>query len=481
MSLKKRMFRSNMMILFTALVALMLILVGVLVIFEDSFENQFHSLTQTRLDSHIEEAVRLVREAQPGEEEQLRQELAGWDYQTALIADGSVLSGDRSENMKDLAEHFIMEDNSSGETGIYLCQNASVAGKYIEEENAVLVAVHFPRESRLPDSVRPLFFTFLIVLVLTGIGAIAVLLLLAAFFTRRMNRVVMEPVGELVAAAERVQQGNLEEKISYQGEAEFEDVCQAFNAMQDTILEDQKQREKNERARTDMITGISHDLRTPLTSIQGYIKGVLDNIADTDQKRELYLRTAYESTEEMNVLLKKLFDFSRVESGQLPFYLVKVDLAEFTSAYIAQKEAVMDPERVQMVFEKAEGEIPEVAIDIEQVPRIFDNLLENSIKYADRLPARIQVRIFIEEARVVLEWKDKGPGVPEEKLPRIFDRFYRCDEARTIKGSGVGLYIVKYIMERHGGTVKAENEEGLKIRLYFPERSKDGENIDRRR
>ena len=80
---------------------------------------------------------------------------------------------------------------------------------------------------------------------------------------------------------------------------------------------------------------------------------------------------------------------------------------------------------------------------------------------------------------MVLEWKDKGPGVPEEKLPRIFDRFYRCDEARTIKGSGVGLYIVKYIMERHGGTAEAENDDGLKIQLYFPERSQDGEDIDR--
>lgn len=479
MSLKKRMFRSNMMILFTALMALMLILVGVLVVFEDPFENQFHSLTQTRLDSHIEEAARLVREARPGEEEQISQELSRWDYQPALIADGSVLAGDQSEDMRDLAEHFTMEADSSGETGIYLCQNASVAGKYVEEENAFLVAVHFSQEGRLPDSVRPLFFTFLIVLILTGIGAIAVLLLLAAFFTRRMNRVVMEPVGELVAAAERVRQGNLEEKISYQGETEFEHVCQAFNAMQDTILADRKQRERNERARIDMITGISHDLRTPLTSIQGYIKGVLDHVADTDQKRELYLRTAYESTQEMNVLLKKLFDFSRVESGQLPFHMVKVDLAEFTSAYIAQKEAVMDPERVQMTFEKAKGEIPEVFIDIEQVPRIFDNLLENSIKYAERLPAQIQVRIFWENTWVVLEWKDKGPGVPEEKLPRIFDRFYRCDEARTIKGSGVGLYIVKYIMERHGGTAEAENDDGLKIQLYFPERSQDGEDIDR--
>lgn len=77
----------------------------------------------------------------------------------------------------------------------------------------------------------------------------------------------------------------------------------------------------------------------------------------------------------------------------------------------------------------------------------------------------------------MLEWKYKGTGVPEEKLPRIFDRFYRCDEARTIKGSGAGLYIVKYIMERHGGTAEAENDDGLKIQLYFPERSQDGEDI----
>lgn len=134
-----------------------------------------------------------------------------------------------------------------------------------------------------------------------------------------------------------------------------------------------------------------------------------------------------------------------------------------------------------MTFEKEDGIIPEVFIDIEQIPRIFDNLLENSIKYAVRLPAEIQVRILKRNAKVVLEWRDRGPGVLEEKLPRIFDRFYRCDEARTIKGSGVGLYIVKYIMERHGGTAEAENDGGLKIRLYFPERSKDGEDIDRRR
>ena len=188
-------------------------------------------------------------------------------------------------------------------------------------------------------------------------------------------------------------------------------------------------------------------------------------------------------------IYRKLFKFSSGLSSFFDFYGIFSCLGGWNirseyrspSAYIAQKEAVTAPEKVRMTFEKEDGIIPEVFIDIEQIPRIFDNLLENSIKYAVRLPAEIQVRILKRNAKVVLEWRDRGPGVPEEKLPRIFDRFYRCDEARTIKGSGVGLYIVKYIMERHGGTAEAENDGGLKIRLYFTERSKDGEDIDRRR
>ena len=180
-------------------------------------------------------------------------------------------------------------------------------------------AVYFPEENPLLSSLRQIFLPFLCVLVLAGIAAIAVILLLASFFTRKMNRLVMEPVELLVAGAERIRDGNLNEEIRYEGEAEFEHVCRTFNAMQHTILEDQRQREKNEKARTDMVTGISHDLRTPLTSIRGYIKGVLDGVADTDEKKALYLQTAYESTEDMNALLQKLFDFSRMESGQMPF------------------------------------------------------------------------------------------------------------------------------------------------------------------
>ena len=144
-------------------------------------------------------------------------------------------------------------------------------------------------------------FSFLVLIVLVvGIIAILALLLLASIFTKRMNRLVMEPLDCLVEGAKRIQDGNLEEEIVYEGQEEFERVCRAFNEMQRTILEDQKIRERNEKARTDMVTGISHDLRTPLTSIRGYIKGVLDGVANTEDKRTMYLETAYESTEDMN-------------------------------------------------------------------------------------------------------------------------------------------------------------------------------------
>ena len=375
MSLKKRMFRSHMMILFAALCSFLLIILVVLILFEDIVEGQLRA-----------------------------------------------------------AGLFAWEEQTAGAMGA------------------------------LPQSV---YFTFLAAFLLTGVAAMAVILLLASFFTRRMNRLVMEPVEQLVAGAQRIQSGNLEEEIPYRGEAEFEHVCQTFNAMQRTMREDREQRAKNEKARTDMVTGISHDLRTPLTSIQGYIKGVLDGVANTEEKRRLYLKTAYESTEEMNVLLQKLFDFSRMESGQMPFHTVRASLAEYAAAYVAQKEAVLDPREIHFTFQ-ADGFLPDISMDVAQVRRILDNLLENSRKYAGVRPVQVDVTVREEADFLVLEWKDNGDGVPEEKLPRIFERFYRCDEARREKGSGIGLYVVQHIMEQHGGRMEAENAGGLKISLHFP-------------
>ena len=473
MSLRKRMFRSNMTILFAALFSLMLIILSVLIVFEDSLEKQLYEISQTSLEEHVGEVVRIVEEDGVKSAEELQQRVEKWGYQAAVIAGGKVLSGDDGGHMKDFAEFFADENYRSGQTDIFSFQKATIVGKYLAAEDAYLVAAYFPQKDWLSASMGQAFEIFLAVILIAGTGAIAILLFLASFFTRRMSRVIMEPVERLIAGAERIKNGNLEEEIVYQGEAEFEHVCQTFNAMQHTILEDREQRAKNERARTDMVTGISHDLRTPLTSIQGYIKGVLDGVADTEEKKRMYLRTAYISTEEMNVLLQKLFDFSRMESGQMPFHMVKASLAEYTAAYVAQKEAVTDSAVLKLHLSVKTEAMPEISMNVEQVRRIFDNLLENSIKYAMVTPVEVEISIEETAEHILLAWRDNGRGVPEEKLERIFERFYRCDEARKEKGSGVGLYVVKYIMERHQGEVKAENDGGLKISLYFPKEARE--------
>lgn len=481
-----------MTILFAALFSLMLIILGVLFVFEDTLEDQLYAISGTRIEEHAGEVLKVVEQAIAGWNsgeadgevndiesivDQVQAEVQQWDYYTAVIADRNIMEGYMGEHMQDVAGFFGKNVDDSGQPVICSFQKATIVGKYLGEENAYLVTVHFPEENWIASSLNSSFYAFVITALLVGIGAIIILMILAAFITRKMNRVVMEPVELLVAGAERIKSGNMNEKIDYHGETEFEHVCQTFNDMQQTILNDQEQKAKTERARTDMVTGISHDLRTPLTSIQGYIKGVLDGVADTDEKKRMYLQTAYESTKEMNVLLTKLFDFSRMESGQMPFHMVKADLGEYTAAYVAQKEMTADPDKLEFHMQMERPYFTEISLDIEQVRRIFDNLLENSIKYGGVMPVQIDISIKETEDEVIFAWKDNGKGVPQEKLERVFERFYRCDEARQMKGSGVGLYVVKYIMEKHNGSVRAENEGGLKIMLHFPKTGNCTESI----
>ncbi len=157
--------------------------------------------------------------------------------------------------------------------------------------------------------------------------------------------------------------------------------------------------------------------------------------------------------------------------------MVKADLGEYTAAYVAQKEMTAAPDKLEFHMQMERPYFTEISLDIEQVRRIFDNLLENSIKYGGVMPVQIDISIKETEDEVIFAWKDNGKGVPQEKLERVFERFYRCDEARQMKGSGVGLYVVKYIMEKHNGSVRAENEGGLKIMLHFPKTGNCTESI----
>lgn len=310
---------------------------------------------------------------------------------------------------------------------------------------------------------------FILLFLLDGILCIAVLLLVSQIFTRKLAGHIMEPLNVLSDGAERIRNHDLTQDIVYSGDMEFENVCRSFQEMQKAILEGQEKNRKYEKARTDMIAGISHDLRTPLTAIRGTIKALLDGVASTPERQRKFLETAYRRTGDMDILLNQLFYVSKLETGSMPLALNTIELSSFIENYVKGKQELLESEPVE-VSADTEGITGYVTVDGEQLQRVFDNLLENSRKYGGVKPLRVRIGLEHTEGGFSICFLDNGVGVAEEKLPMLFDEFYRVDESRNQKeGNGLGLYIVKYLVEAMGGSVRAGNAGGLAVYLELKE------------
>ena len=356
---------------------------------------------------------------------------------------------------------------------IFLVINVGVIKIYAEyvEEELRTSAEKIVNEDELHDLVED--FTihkneFILLFLADGVLCIAVLVIMSQIFTGNLVKHTMEPLDELAAGAKRIRENDLTEDINYSGDIEFENVCDTFNKMQKHILREQEKNRKYEKARTDMIAGISHDLRTPLTAIRGTIKGLMDGIASTPEKQDRFLETAYRRTGEMDLLLNQLFYLSKIETGNMPITLRKIEISSFIKNYVQAKQGLMETGKEELVEETKEI-TAEVAVDPEQLQRIFDNLLENSRKYGEKVPLKMKIGLRKTPGGILIRFSDNGVGVPENKLPHVFDEFYRVDESRNKKeGNGLGLYIVKYLIEAMGGTVWAENEDGFVVSMELP-------------
>ena len=283
-----------------------------------------------------------------------------------------------------------------------------------------------------------------------------------------MTKRILIPLEKLNDGSERIRSGNLTEDIEYSGEVEFENVCHTFNEMQHDILIEREQLQKYEKARTDMIAGISHDLRTPLTAVRGTVKGMMDGVAATPEMQQKFLETAYRRTEEMEVLLKQLFFFSAMETGKLPLQLADFSLNHYVKKYICEKQADIGLSDIHFSVYPSEKDLT-ISADPEQLQRILDNLLENSLKYAGIPDLHISIKVYREKRRAMLQFSDNGEGVSQAVMEHMFEEFYRGDASRNQqKGNGLGLYIIKYLMEAMNGSVWAENRNGLLITLSFP-------------
>lgn len=315
------------------------------------------------------------------------------------------------------------------------------------------------------------------VLILTVLISVA---LTDRFLTRFVVRHVEQPLEHLSDGVEEISRGNLDYRLEYTGRDEFLPVCENFNDMARRLKESVERSRREEESRRELMAGLSHDLRTPLTSIQAYVEGLLDGVAATPAMQRKYLLTVKARAEELERMVERILTYSRMEREEIPRNEEPLALDEFLRAQIDEVSADYAGRGLDI---SAELEPFSVTADAAELRQVLLNLADNTLKYKERRRAALRVCLRDEGERGTLSFTDDGPGVPDSALPKLFDEFYRADSSRSdrTKGSGLGLAIVKKTALRMGGSVRAERAEGggLSIILTIPKGGAGhGENSD---
>lgn len=464
--MKRRIFVYHTLTVLAALVALLAVSGSVMHWITSRYLEWSRSAMDTRT---VQVQERLSDYTADGNWKALDAELAELRYSLYVLENGREIYSSLNPFQEE-SYRRLYGDKSWPSRDALTVQNEGMIMIGTRSDAYTIVAVSQPDVPKIFGHQRPQGEAFMLTLLASGFAAIVIIVLLSLIFTNYQIKQLMRPVNALAEAAQRVEQGNFSQPVAYGGEDEFASVCAAFDHMQQHLLSEREKNAAYEQARTDLVAGISHDLRTPLTSVKGYIKGLQDGVAKTPEKQAQYLDIAYRKACDMDILLQRLFYFSKMETGNLPLFPEPVDLGRFVQKFAEDKQGEMEAKGGQVILRGAPAPHP-VRIDTEQMYRVLTNLTDNAIRYAGAAPLEITLMVWRERDAERLRFADNGTGVPEEQLSHLFEQFWRGDQARGSRGgegSGLGLYIVKYIIEAHGGTVTARNDHGLVFEIGLP-------------
>lgn len=299
-----------------------------------------------------------------------------------------------------------------------------------------------------------------------GVLVIVSILLIAIggvlFLNHLLKKTVILPLENLGAGMSEIRDGHLESSMTEpekETALEVKQLTDDFEKMREALLYSTIEQAKLENNRKELVASISHDLKTPITSIIGYVEGLLDGVADSKEKRAKYLQTIHAKALSLNELIEELFLYSKLDAAAIPFHFERINSNEFLKHII--EEFQMQDSQVSIQLSNQQTTTSYVLADRMQLNRVFINLIENSLKFrsSDR-PLLIQIDISEVGEKVVVQISDNGQGISTEQLPYVFDHFYRGEEARPTNtgGSGLGLAIVKQIIDMHGGQVEIESE-----------------------
>ena len=275
-----------------------------------------------------------------------------------------------------------------------------------------------------------------------------------------VSRSVTKPLRKLTEATRRIATGDLDFTLEHKNDDEFGELCDDFEMMRKKLKETAEERIREEQENKELISNISHDLKTPITAIKGYVEGIMDGVADTPEKMERYIKTIYNKTNDMDRLIGELTMYSKIDNNRVPYNFTKVNVEDYFNDCIEEISVELASKNIALHYFNYVNKDTIIIADAEQMKRVINNIISNSVKYIGKKPGALNIRINDEDAFIHLEIEDNGKGISQKELPYIFDRFYRADASRNSNqgGSGIGLSIVKKIIEMHGGKIWATSK-----------------------
>ena len=301
------------------------------------------------------------------------------------------------------------------------------------------------------------------------IAFILVLVFTSLVLTQWIQKGIFTPINQLDIAMQNIAEGNLEYMLTTEEKGEIGELYRNYEDMRLRLKESTDEKFEHEQKNKELVSNISHDLKTPITAIKGYVEGIMDGVADTPEKMNKYIRTIYDKANDMDRLINELTTYSGIDNNRIPYTFRRINVADYFGDCVEEVGLDLESKNIQLNYDDLVEPSTQIIADPEQLKRVINNIIGNSVKYMDKEQGVIDIRILDEVDSIRVEIEDNGMGIAAKDLPSVFERFYRTDASRNSSkgGSGIGLSIVKKIIEDHGGYIWATSREKEGTCMHF--------------
>lgn len=392
-----------------------------------------------------------------------------WEYNSYIIVrDGNqiIYNGNNGpiDNILSYLPEFSL-GTPSGDTALYISDGRDLLVRQLDFSNEktergslflVTKAQQFSTEFK--DLGFQVVLSIILILMITSLS-----------LTWWIYKGIITPLKKLQYATQSIKEGNLDFTLDYESNDEIGELFNNFEEMRVRLKTSTTEKLESDKENKELISNISHDLKTPITAVKGYVEGIMDGVADTPEKMDKYIKTIYNKANEMDSLINELTLYCKIDTNRIPYNFNKINVCDYFEDCVEELSFDLESKNIDLVYNNNVERTVQVIADSEQLARVLHNIIGNSAKYIDKIKGLIQIRIKDVGDFVQVEIEDNGKGIAQKDIQYIFDRFYRTDASRNSSqgGSGIGLSIVKKIIEDHGGKIWASSKEGIGTTMYF--------------